>query len=218
MRVHHLRVHLCALTLAGAAILAPAAWSASLVASPDVAGGRTDAIVPVTLSANEDEQVAAVQFDVTFDAAALELPEKSGVTPGAAADAAGKQVSFAAIAPGTVRVIVAGFNQEYMKPGDLALLHFKSRGNTAESWRIGFENLLLSDPKGHRVPVVFAAADGAGSPPVAAPDPVPRSAKTQNVVVIGALILVVVILLGAAKVLTHRGPTRHEPGLSKGRP
>jgi len=105
--------------------------------------------MPVTLSLSPGDQVAGAQWDLVFDSRALIL---YGILNGPAATIAGKSVSFSTLIPGTVRVLVTGFNMNTLPDGVLATLLFSVRPSTSDSVQeISVRNVVLSNPYGVEV-------------------------------------------------------------------
>ena len=75
----------------------------------------------MSFAADEEEDVAGVQFDIVFDEANFELP---AVETGVAADDAEKDVTFSVVGDGVARVVVIGFNQYIISDGVLANVFF----------------------------------------------------------------------------------------------
>ena len=106
--------------------------------------------VPVSLSSGVGEQVAAVQFDITFNSAILVL---SDATAGPAASSAGKDISFSTVEPGRARVIIAGLNQNIIPDGIIANALFNVNISAPGGEEpVSLSGVLLSDPNGVAVP------------------------------------------------------------------
>lgn len=136
--------------MAGAGLCGTA--TAALLTAGDAHGnaGDSEVIVMVSLDAAIVESVAALQFDLLFNEYVLSLPE---VTVGAAAAAAGKDLSHNLIQPGQMRVIIAGFNQNVIEDGIVAEAHFSIAPEAPGSMEtISFSGVTLSDPNGQAVP------------------------------------------------------------------
>lgn len=105
--------------------------------------------VPMSLSLATGDQVAAAQWDIVFDCNILNL---CTIYAGPSATAAGKSISFSRLNPGTVRVLVTGFNITSMPEGLLATVSF-SAFSTAMSGdhEIHIERVVLSNPYGIEV-------------------------------------------------------------------
>lgn len=127
------------------------------VGAQDAAPGESRVRLPVTLALGSGEQVGGLQFDLVFDANALELQE---VATGAAAKAASKDVFSSPLSSGRVRVLIAGLNQNTIADGVVADAFFgvASRAR-AGSLPIAVKSVVLSDPFGNAVPAQHA--DGA---------------------------------------------------------
>jgi hypothetical protein len=134
----------------------------------DVQPGDTAVDLPMSLSNNgASASVGGVQADVSYDISVLAL---TTVKPGAAAQSAGKNVSFNEVSEGVVRVIVAGLNQKNIQDGVLAALMFNvAKGAQPGSYPVTVTAAELVTPNGvqvagYTVPgsvtVVAAAAEG----------------------------------------------------------
>jgi hypothetical protein len=131
------------------------AATAALTVADVVAPSEGNSIsVPILISAPPEHRVAALQFDVEFDPSALTLPSAAGVVEGAAAKAAGKQVSFSKTSPGKVRVLVVGFNEEVIANGEVAKINFSMARQRMQALEpISLRNVVLSDPNGVEIAV-----------------------------------------------------------------
>ncbi len=94
--------------------------------------------------------VSSLQFDLTFPSSLT----YTRVNPGAAANAAGKSVSGAAVAGG-MRVVVFGFNQSAIGSGIIAVVTLGiSPGAAPAPVSVSIASVDASDPAGIRVPGV----------------------------------------------------------------
>lgn len=196
------------------------AATATLVAgevnmSPD---GQS-AVLPVSLSAPAGQRVAALQFDVEFNPAVLEIPAKGGIVEGAVTKAAGKQVNCSALSPGKMRVLIVGFNQETIANGDVAVLQFAmKRAIEREVEPVCLRNALLSDPNGSRVSeesrdggirrVAVAVPESSAAIP---PLPVPARNQQDNLVVLWLSGVLSVLVIGTTAYLLWRRRTGARP-------
>jgi Cohesin domain len=87
-----------------------------------VAPGKSVAL-NVKMSAAADAPTG-LQFDLEYDAAALDIT----VDPGSTAQQASKNVRTAPIQPGKLRVLIIGFNRTTISDGVLAIVHVTSKG------------------------------------------------------------------------------------------
>ena len=199
------------------------AWAAGATASLTVAEigvpAEGDSVtVPILLSAPAGLRVAAIQFDVEFDASALALPSTPGVPEGsvpridvgAAAKAAGKQVN-ATVSAGKARVLIIGFNQEAVASGEIARLTFMiARDKIRPVEPVQIRNALLSDPNGTKVPVeardggVRLAAGVPGAGPIPAPVAASNCEKTSSMVLFSIVASCMLVGGTAAGVVWHR--------------
>ena len=115
----------------------------------DVPGGEVS--VPISLFLSPEEDASAVQFDLLFDAYGLALLE---VNPGASALESDKTVGFNLVAEGTVRVVIAGLNQNILSSGTLAEAVFQVPSSPSPvTWCIGLARTVVSGPFGDSLPV-----------------------------------------------------------------
>jgi len=125
------------------------AYAAQIVLGTPVSTPGGGLAVSVSVAPGTDESVAAVQFDMEFDASRFDF---TSVVTGDAAIQAGKDAMFSEPESGVARVIVAGFNQESMRAGEVATLYFlpvdkmDSDGAFAESSALA--QAIVSDPFG----------------------------------------------------------------------
>ena len=134
-------------------VLCPAAAFAVTLtiaySAAEVGGGRV--AVPVSIDCWAGEEASTVQFDIAFDDDLMSLID---VTPGMAAADAGKQVSLSSLAPGVVRVIVAGFNQTPIPNGVIAEADFNVNAGTPAGFHtVAFGLAAVSDPYGAPLPI-----------------------------------------------------------------
>jgi hypothetical protein len=161
-------------------LLAPATLFAQLSLPVQSAGPGASIILTVAYQP-QGQTVAAIQFDLTYDASVLSLT----VTPGEAARNSGKSITYASVAPNKTRIIVIGENQHLIPPGPLVNLSI-SLSLTASSGAhpLAFSAALGADPDGN--PVAISSADGAIvvqgiSVASVAPSPTPpQRARTQD--------------------------------------
>jgi len=127
------------------------------VAAQDAAPGQSRVRLPVTLGLGAGEKVGGLQFDLVFDAKALELQE---VVTGPVGTAASKDVFSSPLSSGRVRVLIAGLNQHTIADGVVADAFFEVAPRArAGSHPIAVKSVVLSDPLGNAVPA--HATDGA---------------------------------------------------------
>lgn len=102
--------------------------------------------VPVSFASATGEYVSGVQFDLLFDAGVFILGTVEG---GEAASEADKDIVFSEVAPGTVRVMVAGMNQNIIPDGVLARARLDVSPDTARGvYPVGVANLSCCDQFG----------------------------------------------------------------------
>lgn len=96
------------------------------------------------------EQVAALQFDLHFDASRVEILD---IVPGPAAEAAKKDVNWTANGQGRSRVILAGLNRNILASGTVAVATYRVRELPgSEGATLEMKNVILSDAFGTEVP------------------------------------------------------------------
>ena len=141
---------LCWAFLAGTA----AGLCAGLSIPAQVAG--PGASVPLTVSfASDGRPISGLQFDLSFDDAALSL----STVIGGASRTSGKSLYVAAIAPNRTRFLIWELNQNAMADGALVnLLVNVAPAVTLGTYPIHFESALATDGDGQSVPV--STSDG----------------------------------------------------------
>lgn len=105
--------------------------------------------LPVTLTPGSGQSVAAVQCDIAFPTT-LAL---SSVAAGTTATAAGKTLSSFSLGVGSLRVVIAGFNQTAIAAGTVATLNFAVAGNASGTLSVGLSNAVLASNTGQSVAV-----------------------------------------------------------------
>jgi len=136
--------------------------------------GAADITVPVSLDSQDGAQVVAVNFDLGFDSASLEV---GSVTIGSAASSAGKSLSFSLPAANRVRVIILGFNQTAIEDGPIAVVHFNVLATAAPGTStLALSSVTASDADGQAV----ADESSDGSFTVLAPPVVDTPTRTAT--------------------------------------
>lgn len=111
---------------------------------------------PVLLNPAAGEAVASMQFD-------LAIPRGMGASAAAlasqSATLAGKQANFSQIAPGHLRVVIAGLNQSPLPAGEVAVVQFPADTPDAPAPRMALHAPVLSSPAGERIPVYEASPE-----------------------------------------------------------
>jgi hypothetical protein len=77
--------------------------------------------IPVELTAQSENGIAGLQFDFQFDEDELVFWD---VSTGEAAEQADRDIMFNQLDDGTIRVVVAGFDETTMQDGTVVTLHF----------------------------------------------------------------------------------------------
>jgi hypothetical protein len=106
------------------AVLALSASAAEISIERGSLGRDKSASLAVSLTAGT-EAPTGFQFDLEYDAAALDL----SVEAGPVSKQASKGVQFRQLQPGKLRVLIIGFNRNTIADGVLALIHVTYKGN-----------------------------------------------------------------------------------------
>jgi hypothetical protein len=105
------------------AVFAAVANAAELSLEQGTLSAGKPAALKVTLAAGRDLPTG-IQFDLEYDAAALDL----SVEVGPAARQASKSLRSAQIEPGKLRVLIIGFNRTTISDGVIATVHVSYKG------------------------------------------------------------------------------------------
>jgi hypothetical protein len=136
------------------AAIALSACGAELAIENGTVAGHKPATLAMKLAAGA-EKPTGFQFDLQFDAAALDLT----VEAGPAAKQAEKEVQTWQLQPGKVRVLVTGFNRTAIGDGVLALIQVKDKGaKSGKSFPVHLAALLGTNADAKAVTVT--AKDG----------------------------------------------------------
>ncbi|MGA1871177.1 MAG: cohesin domain-containing protein [bacterium] len=101
-------------------------------------------LLSVDLMTGAEENVAALQFDVSYDAAQLTFNE---VTAGQVTLDAGKDITPSTPSTGTIRTIVYGLNQNSIADGTIAIISFDINASaSAGEVALSISNAVASDP------------------------------------------------------------------------
>ncbi|MBZ5581646.1 MAG: hypothetical protein LAQ30_05465, partial [Acidobacteriia bacterium] len=120
----------------------PAATRVSIPGQSVAPGGS--AVIPVTYS-SDDGRVSAIQFDLTYESAAIGM----GATIGEAARGSGKSFQLADLGPGRKRFLLAGLNRTSIAPGVLVNLFLDvSFGAPPGQYILKLSNLVGADAGG----------------------------------------------------------------------
>jgi hypothetical protein len=111
-------------------------------------------------------QVAALQFDLSFDSTTMAL----GTAAGANATSAGKTVYSASVAIGLTRVLLAGLNQNTLSDGSVVTLTaLVTNSSAAGAYALRLTNAIASDQAGNILPLTTSdgsvTANGSASLP-----------------------------------------------------
>ena len=133
------------LTLVGT----PPSFGVDLSIQPQAAGQSASVQIAINL-ASHGESVSALQFDLAFDASALNLsPIVGDATRGS-----GKTLYVGAAEPTLMRFVVAELNQNAISDGGLVNLFVNVGPNVSPgSYAIHFQSALASDAVGERLAV-----------------------------------------------------------------
>jgi hypothetical protein len=112
--------------------------------------GQTIA-TPVRLTNSSGASISSINFDVAYDSKQIRFDE---AVAGEAAIKAGKSLSASSLAPGQLRVIIFGLDQNTIANGIVASLSFRintsaKTGNVA----LKLENAVASGPQAQSVPL-----------------------------------------------------------------
>ncbi len=130
-----------------------AIWSSSSLLAADltfttVSAQSSQSAASGVAYATQGSSVAAIQFDLKFDTTALALT----ATAGTAATNAGKTLSQAVQADGTLRLILAGVNAQILADGPLVNLSIQVASDACPfAYRMEIQNVIASDALGHTV-------------------------------------------------------------------
>ena len=133
------------------ALLAVAASGATLRFGDVTTDAQGYLHVPVTIAAEDYEQVAGLQFDLNFDETNFAFMD---VVLGPSAENAGKDAVFTDAFTGTTRVLVVGMNQNTMQDGVVAELVFNPLDASALD-SLELTGGLVSDPFGNSIRADF---------------------------------------------------------------
>jgi hypothetical protein len=159
------RLEFQALALCITAIFSATRACAATLALGSAATGADGSItVPIEFRPEGAERISGLQFEITFDAKAAAF---QSLTAGASATTTAKMLSFNALQPGRYRVIIAGFNQNLVPAGPVALLTLTL---STPGLALGLESPIMSDPDGRAV-AAKATGGAVGSPGAEAPPP-----------------------------------------------
>ncbi len=172
-------------------------FSSTLFAAPDLVGGGATAgpgqevTIPVNFVA--DGSVVALQFDLTFDAAAL---SPQAVFAGTAL--AGHSLSWQEIQPGQLRFVITTATQTPLVSGSLADVRLLLSANAqAATYPLVIDNLVMSNAAAQPV-MATGVADGSVTITLA---------DTIAIPALGALaiVLLILLLMGTVWVFVQRG-------------
>jgi hypothetical protein len=172
--------------------------SASLrIPRVDTSSEINTVIVPVFLEVTPERMVAGLQFDLEFDADALDVDPQKGIRPGEVILNAGKQLTCSMLSPGKIRVLIFGINRELIESGELVFIQFdldRAKASHEEPLKLG--NAVLSDLSGNQIPeeVIHGALIMSIDTQKAAP--VQKSASDFKYMLLGGTILLFALGVG----------------------
>jgi len=106
--------------------------------------------VSVTVAADGNDQIASLQFDLGYDNNNFELAD---VQQGGSAADAWKEVVHSLMSPDTIRVIVAGLNQNVIPDGPVMTMRLRPLHEDASLPALALHSVVISDPFGGNVDV-----------------------------------------------------------------
>lgn len=118
--------------------------------SPEISGGLV--AIPVYLVPQDGDQTASLQFDFDFDFTSVAV---ASIETGASAVQAAKDVMFSQMADGTVRVIVAGMNQDVLGEGVVATVYLERIDRSEANPAVELDSIVLSDPVGNAIETAY---------------------------------------------------------------
>ena len=141
------------------------------------AAGTQDVILSFDLATGAEENVSALQFDVSYDTSRLTFSE---VTAGQVALDAGKEIASSVPSAGTIRAVIYGINQNSIADGTVATMRFDIDGSaSAGEVPVSITNTVASDPDAGAVTIgsvdgsVTVSASGSDTDPEEEPDETP---------------------------------------------
>jgi hypothetical protein len=142
-----------AVVIAGLAeVPAIAAGAATLTVLHDINQTGDYISIPVAFQEANDEAVAAMQFDVAYDA---EYFAVYIVQSGQVVVNSGKEIIYNEIGTGEIRILVTGFNQAEIVSGELAQVVLYPITDVPQVGSIAITSVLMSDPYGNQVPTAW---------------------------------------------------------------
>lgn len=135
-------------------VFCPMAQAASLSISDitkTIEDPQESIVLGVDLNLEKDEEILALNFDLSFDSSSLILKK---VVIGPAAQNSGKTLSYSETSPGKAKVIIFGLNREVVSNGQIANIIFeaKEQGASVIS-KIVLDNALASDKQANSIPL-----------------------------------------------------------------
>lgn len=136
--------------VAGSFLLHAVCHAASLQVGSALCNPGDPFELPVALTRADEEQVAAIQCDFSFDVNHFSWV---GVTASSSLESAGKQLQTSQVAPGRWRVLAFGFNQTLIPAGVVFKLRMQALPAAAQGMHtVSPIGLVLSSPSGNPVP------------------------------------------------------------------
>ena len=195
----------------GLVLAVSAAQAGKITLGTPVATADGGLDVAVNVSPDSSQNVAALQFDLHYDSSQYGFAD---VISGGAATGAGKDAAVSETDPGTVRVVVAGINQDTLGSGTVATLHFEQMDKTASapafSDNTTLDEVVASGPSGESIEGLYVSANLSASPTATA------TATGSNTKTASAGTSATVQST-AATVPNGVGASGHDPALESGR-
>ncbi len=136
----------------GLLLVVSAVQAGTIVMGTPVATSDGGLDVSVNVTPDSDQDVAALQFDLHYDSSQYGFADAAS---GGAAAGAGKDAAVSETDPGTVRVVVAGINQDAIGSGTVVTLHFERMDKTASTSSFSdgaaLDEVVASGPSGENV-------------------------------------------------------------------
>jgi hypothetical protein len=121
-------------------------WAAALeLNAGDIKRDAQGLTISLGLAVRPEENVASFQFDLRFDPAVLHFEK---VAASSQTESAQKLAHWNLVAPGRVRVVVAGLNRNIIPSGNVLEMHFAGAPTPGRSTSLSLSDAILSDPFG----------------------------------------------------------------------
>lgn len=104
--------------------------------------------VPIHIAPEEGDQMAGLQFDLDYDGASMYI---AGIEAGISAEQAAKDIVFSPMDENTIRVVVAGINQNTLEEGVVAMVYVQHLDDGAAGPAMELDAIVVSDPIGNAI-------------------------------------------------------------------